>query len=76
MLSLHAFKLELENAIDNIYDSHSVIDGDNGGSAFIPAKLNTDWLDWLTDFADVGNESESNRQKNILKYFSYHLVIM
>ena len=61
-----AFKLELENAIDNIYDSHSVIDGDNGGSAFIPAKLNTDWLDWLTDFADVGNESESNRQKNIL----------
>ena len=61
-----AFKSELENEIDNIYDNHSVIDGDNGGSAFIPAKLNTDWLDWLTDWGDVGNEDESHRQRNIL----------
>jgi hypothetical protein len=45
---------------------HSFPNASNGGSAFIPAKLNTDWLDWLTDFADVGNESESNRQKNLI----------
>jgi hypothetical protein len=31
----------LENAIDDIYDSHSIITGDNGGKSFIPGKLET-----------------------------------
>jgi hypothetical protein len=33
------FKEALENAIDDIYDTHSIITGDNGGKSFIPGKL-------------------------------------
>jgi hypothetical protein len=35
------FKEALENAIDDIYDTHSIITGDNGGKSFIPGKLET-----------------------------------
>jgi translation initiation factor 2 beta subunit (eIF-2beta)/eIF-5 len=43
----------LENAIDDIYDTHSIITGDNGGKSFIPGKLETSWVDEYTDFADT-----------------------
>jgi hypothetical protein len=46
------FKEALENAIDDIYDTHSIITGDNGGKSFIPGKLETSWIDELTDYAD------------------------
>lgn len=60
------FKEELENAIDNIYDTHSIITGDNGGKSFIPGKLETSWVDELTDYADTFLEDEETRQGNIL----------
>jgi hypothetical protein len=60
------FKEALENAIDDIYDTHSIITGDNGGKSFIPGKLETSWIDELTDYADTFLEDEQTRQGNIL----------
>jgi hypothetical protein len=52
------FKEALENAIDDIYDTHSIITGDNGGKSFIPGKLETSWIDELTDYADTFLEDD------------------
>jgi hypothetical protein len=35
------FKEALENEVDKIYKTNSVITGDNGGKSFIPGKLKT-----------------------------------
>jgi hypothetical protein len=50
----------------DIYDTHSIITGDNGGKSFIPGKLETSWIDELTDYADTFLEDEQTRQGNIL----------
>jgi hypothetical protein len=39
---------------------------DNGGKSFIPGKLETSWIDELTDYADTFLEDEQTRQGNIL----------
>jgi hypothetical protein len=47
-------------------NTHSIITGDNGGKSFIPGKLETSWVDELTDYADTFLEDEETRQGNIL----------
>jgi hypothetical protein len=43
----------------------SIITGDNGGKSFIPGKLETSWVDELTDYADTFLEDEETRHANL-----------